>query len=133
MNMLDTYRQMGIKLTPQRIAVLNYLSGNKTHPSAEEIYRSVSKQCPTMSFATVYNILDALKAVGGVSELTIDPDKKRYDPVTSPHHHLMCTRCKSVIDIHKEFKLELPKSITKGFELTGNHIEFYGICSKCKK
>ncbi|MCK5426958.1 MAG: transcriptional repressor, partial [Thermodesulfovibrionia bacterium] len=58
MNIIEKYRDIGIKLTPQRIAILNYLSGITTHPSAEQIYKAVSKEFPTMSFATVYNTLD---------------------------------------------------------------------------
>jgi len=130
--MMEKYRHLGIKLTPQRLAILAYLNGNKTHPSAEDIYRAVSKQFPTMSFATVYNTLEALRNKGKVRELTIDPDKKRYDPDSSPHHHLICLKCRNIIDVHKDFNLSLSEDMTKGFELIGNHIEFYGICQKCK-
>jgi Fur family peroxide stress response transcriptional regulator len=126
------YRNIGIKLTPQRLAILSYLNGNKTHPSAEDIYKAVSKQFPTMSFATVYNTLEALRDRGRIQELTIDPNKKRYDSDNSHHHHLICLRCKNIVDIHKDFKLSLSQSMTRGFDLIGNHIEFYGICQKCK-
>jgi len=132
MGVIEKYRQMGIKITPQRLAILTFLDGNKSHPSAEDIYRAVTKQFPTMSFATVYNTLESLKNNGGVMELTIDPNKKRYDPAKIPHNHLICVKCKTIVDINKDFKLTLSSSITKGFDLIGNHIEFYGICHKCK-
>lgn len=131
--MIEKYRELGIKLTPQRLVILSYLDGNKAHPSARAIYRSVSKQFPTMSLATVYNTLEALMDKGRLQELTIDPDKKRYDPDCSQHHHLICIKCKNIVDIHKEVKLTLSSSMTKGFDLIGNRIEFYGICRKCKK
>ena len=76
---MEKYRNLQIKLTPQRLAILNYLEGNKSHPSADEIYKAVLKKFPTMSFATVYNTLDALREKGYVIELTIDPAKKRFD------------------------------------------------------
>ncbi len=130
---VEKYRDLHIKLTPQRLAILNYLNGNKTHPSAEDIFRAVQKQFPTMSFATVYNTLEALKNKGTVQELKIDPNKKRYDPDNTKHHHLICHKCKNIIDIHKDFKLNLSEEMTEGFEVLGNSIEFYGLCQKCKK
>lgn len=125
---------IGFKLTPQRLAILSYLDGNKDHPSAEDIYNVISKVFPTMSFATVYNTLDSLKKRGGITELTIDPDKKRFDPNTEPHHHLICVRCRRIVDVHIGFDLSLPAlHNTEGFDITGNHIEFYGVCRECKK
>ena len=130
---MEKYRAIGIKLTPQRLAILDYLEGNKTHPSAEAIYKAVSKKFPTMSLATVYNTLEALRKKGKVAELAVDPYKKRFDPDTRPHHHLICIRCKKMIDVHSQFRLSLPQTDTEGFKIIGNHIEFYGLCPTCKK
>lgn len=127
----DEYRDLGIKLTPQRLAILECLKGNKQHPSAEDIYRSVSQKFPTMSFATVYNTLEALRQRGRLLALTIDPDKKRFDPVTRPHHHLLCLTCGRIADIHADFQLLVTDSQKDGFTITGNHIEFYGYCLEC--
>ncbi len=129
---MEKYRDLQIKLTPQRLAILGYLNGNTSHPSAEDIYKAVQKQFPTMSFATVYNTLEALKNKGSVQELKIDHAKKRYDPDCSVHHHLICNKCRNIIDIRKDFNLSLPNEMTEGFDIVGNSIEFYGICSKCK-
>ncbi len=129
---MEKYKDIGLKLTPQRLAILNYLEGNKEHPSAEDIYKAVSKRFSTMSFATVYNTLETLRQRGGVLELTIDPDKKRFDPNIEPHHHLICIKCKRIADIHGSYKLIVPNRERADFEIVGNHIEFYGICPKCK-
>lgn len=102
------------------------------HPSAEDIYMAVKKEFPTMSFATVYNTLEALKNKGNVQELKIDSGKKRYDPDCSRHHHLICTKCKNIVDIFKDFKLSLTDDLTEGFDMLGNNIEFYGVCRDCK-
>ena len=131
--MMEKYRNLQIKLTPQRLAILGYLNGNTSHPSAEDIYKAVQEQFPTMSFATVYNTLEALKNKGSVQELKIDHNKKRYDPDSSVHHHLICNKCKSIIDIRKDFNLSLQDEMTEGFDVLGNSIEFYGVCSKCKE
>lgn len=123
----------GLKMTPQRMAVLEYLAGNTCHPSADEVYRAVSARYPSMSFATVYNTLETLRKMGGLQELSIDPLRKRFDPNPMAHNHLICTRCKKIVDVHIDYKVELPQEAVGEFEITGNHIEFYGICPECKK
>ncbi|MEJ2684455.1 MAG: transcriptional repressor [Candidatus Sulfobium sp.] len=130
---MKRYRDIGLKLTPQRLAILEYLEGNETHPSAEDIYAEVSKKFPTMSLATVYNTLEALRQRGEVQELTIDPYKKRFDPDTGPHHHIICTGCGRIVDVHVYYELNVPADERKDFEISGNHVEFYGSCARCRK
>lgn len=133
MTVKNNYRDIGFKLTPQRLAILNYLEGNTRHPSAEDIYKAVSKKFPTMSLATVYTTLGALKGKKSVLELTIDPDKKRYDPETSLHNHLICVSCKRIIDIPAPNTIDLPDTIKQDFSFIESHVEFYGLCLECKK
>lgn len=123
----------GLKKTPQRMAVLEYLEGNVCHPSADDIYRAVSSRYPSMSCATVYNTLETLRRRGEVQELSIDPLRKRFDPNPLPHNHLICTRCKKIVDIHIDYKIELPAETMADFQITGSHIEFYGICPECAR
>ena len=121
------------KRTPQRLAILDYLKGNTAHPSAEDIYRAVSKKYRSMSFATVYNTLNMLTKAGTVRELTIDPERKRYDPDTSRHHHLICVLCSRIVDVPEGIDVDLPGELAQDFTLLGHHVEFYGHCSRCKK
>ncbi len=122
-----------IKLTPQRLAILDYLEGNKSHPSAADIYRALSEKYPSMSFATVYNTLEMLREKGRVLELSIDSGKKRFDPDTKPHHHLICVQCKQIIDVRRNFVLNLPEDEQCDYDIIGNHVDFYGICPGCKQ
>ena len=135
--MLNKLKQKGVlkgfKRTPQRLSILEHLDGNTSHPSAEDIYRVVAKKNPSMSFATVYNTLNTLVEAGAVRELTIDPDRKRYDPDTSAHHHLICMDCRKVVDIPDNVPVEFPRTAAKDFTVLGNHIEFYGLCGHCRK
>ena len=126
-------KQIGLRVTPQRQAILELLEGNRTHPSAEDIYRAVHKKLPTMSFATVYNTLSILKEKGSVFELTLDPDKKRYDPDTGQHDHLICISCKRIVDIPSTFRFDLPDSAKRNFAVIQRHVEYYGFCPECKK
>jgi Fur family peroxide stress response transcriptional regulator len=126
---MEKYKNIGLKLTPQRLAVLQYLEGNKSHPSAEEIYRAVKRRFPTISLATIYNILESLKEKGLVQEINIDPYKKRFDPDTTSHHHLICTKCGRIVDIEMGFNPSLPEA--EGFRIERIHMEFYGVCRDC--
>ena len=122
-----------IKLTPQRLAILEYLEGNKSHPSASDIFKAVSEKHPMMSFATVYNTLETLREKMHVRELSIDPQKKRFDSNTKPHHHLICMECRAIIDVHRNFALDLTDGERCDYEITGNHVDFYGVCPKCNR
>ncbi len=129
------YKDMGLRLTPQRIAILKYLDGNTSHPTADNIYRDVKQTYPTLSFATVYNTLQTLREHGEVMEVTIDPIRKHYDPNTSPHHHVICIRCNDLWDVFVDYSdvLKLPSTIARGMKTVGVHVDFYGLCKNCQK
>jgi len=133
-DLIERYRGKGFKLTPQRIEILRFLAGNTSHPTAEDIYREVKKKCETVSFATVYNTLEALKNRGELTEVTIDPHRKHFDPNTAPHHHIVCSSCARIEDVYEDYsgRLTLPEKVLERFTVTGNHIDFYGICADCK-
>lgn len=132
---ISKYKEKGLRLTPQRIAILKYLEGNTSHPTAEDIYRDVKRKYPTISFATVYNTLQTLKEAGDVMEITIDPIRKHYDPNTNPHHHIVCIDCNEIKDVFVDYSvaLKLPSHILREFKPVGNHVDFYGLCRKCQK
>ncbi|MBI3398458.1 MAG: transcriptional repressor [Deltaproteobacteria bacterium] len=133
--LIAKYREKGFKLTPQRLAILKFLDGNTGHPTAEDIYNSIKKIYPTVSFATVYNTLQTLGDKGEILEITIDPQKKHYDPNPNPHHHIICLGCNKIGDIFEDYSeaLRLPNRIVEEFKPVGNHINFYGICRECQK
>ncbi|MCK5237436.1 MAG: transcriptional repressor [Deltaproteobacteria bacterium] len=131
--LIEKYKEKGLKITPQRLAIFKFLEGNTTHPTADDIYKGVKIDNPTISFATVYNTIEALKGVGEVMELTIDPERKHYDPNTEPHHHVVCLKCNKFGDVFVDYSkdLKLPETVTSEFKISGNHVNFYGVCSDC--
>lgn len=133
-DLITKYRSRGFKLTPQRIEILRFLEGNTSHPTAEDIYREVKKRCETVSFATVYNTLEALKDRGELVEVTIDPRRKHFDPNPAPHHHIICASCGKIEDVFEDYSeaVKLPEEVLRRFTTTGNHIDFFGVCADCK-
>lgn len=122
-----------LKRTPQRLAILDFLAGNTSHPSAEDVYRAVSKKYRSLSVATVYNTLNALAKAGALRELSLDPERRRYDPDTSGHHHLICVACGKIADVPGGVAVSLPPEMAQGFLVLGGHVEFHGYCAVCKK
>src|SRR5579862_1006070 len=78
--MLASLRASGLKLTPQRMAIVRELAADPTHPTAQELFERLRPSLPTMSFATVYNTLDALAEAGLCASLSLAPGPARFDP-----------------------------------------------------
>ncbi|MCS7200343.1 MAG: transcriptional repressor [Caldimicrobium sp.] len=129
---LETYKRLGLKLTPQRLAILEYLENTREHPSAEDIYNALKDRFPSMSFATVYNTLEVLIEKGLVKELSIDSSKKRFDPFLHSHHHFICKQCGKIFDVERNFDILIPEEL-KEFEVSDFQVVFSGLCPTCKK
>src|SRR5262249_7965104 len=99
--MLRDLKRAGLKMTPQRAAIVKHFAGDETHPTAQDLFERLRKDFPSMSFATVYNTLDALASAGLSGSLRLG-GAARFDPNTSPHHHCVCDRCGSVRDVPAE-------------------------------
>src|ERR1043165_7421931 len=97
--MLAGVKAAGLKLTPQRMAIVKELATDETHPTAQEIFDKLRPGLPTMSFATVYNTLDALSAAGLCAAMSLSPGSGRFDPDMMPHHHAVCDSCGAVRDV----------------------------------
>ena len=130
---LRFYKSLGLKLTPQRLAILEYLENNRSHPSAEDIYNALKPRFPSMSFATVYNTMEVLVKKGLVKEISVESTRKRFDAFTHPHHHFFCKSCKKVIDVGTiKNNIKIPEEL-KDCELTEYQIIFFGLCPECKR
>lgn len=131
---LDTLKESGIRITPQRHAVLEYLLTSMTHPTADEIYRALESKFPNMSVATVYNNLRVLKKIGLVRELTYGDDSSRFDCNTTEHYHIICNDCGKIVDFDYIGldELEAAAEEETGFEISYHRLELYGKCDECK-
>lgn len=131
---LQELRQRGLKVTPQRRAIVEYLAADHGHPDADDVYRQVAASMPDVSRTTVYNTLRALVDLG---ELTPVEDSgqggTRYDTNPEPHHHLLCIHCRRLVDIRREFGgLHLPPAARAGYRIVSSQVTFYGYCPECQ-
>lgn len=133
MALSEKLNRLGLKATPQRLAILEFLDGNTSHPSAEEIYQRLKPLYPSLSLATVYGTVETLAKAGELQELNIDPVRKRFDPNPQPHGHFLCRGCGRVYDIELDFpRLDLPRELGE-FLAESYAVNLYGICPGCRK
>jgi Fur family peroxide stress response transcriptional regulator len=120
-------------LTPQRRAVIEELAGNTSHPTAEDVGRSLAERVPGMSLSTVYKVLHELVDLGLIRELD-SPGARRFDPDVADHVHVVCDCCGSLLDA----ALPAPayQSITDAVSETGANVArldivVHGTCPTC--
>lgn len=129
---MNSLEKAGLKRTPQRMAIIEYLQGNRIHPAADEVFSAIREKFPAISRATVYNTLRALRDRGELIELSIDPGRKHYDPDTELHHHLFCTGCGCIIDVMRGHQVSIPVKVENEYEIQSARVEIYGLCTECK-
>ncbi|MGE5592562.1 MAG: Fur family transcriptional regulator [Betaproteobacteria bacterium] len=133
----DELRGVGIRPTPQRVAIYEMLKGTTSHPSVEAVYETLKHTFPTMSLNTVYCTLQALVAAGLVRKLAMRENVFRYDANASPHAHFVCTMCGRVEDTPRGVDEDLaeiePRLEARIPRLIIDHDHyFYGYCKDCE-
>jgi len=132
--MIVRCREAGMNVTPQRIAVYEALVRSEKHPTPEILFKRVKRSMPSLSLATIYKSLDALERLGLVQAVEIDSDSRRYDANMSMHHHLVCTKCRNVIDFYDETLDHVkPSRASRGFIPHFVTVKVLGLCARCTK
>jgi Fur family peroxide stress response transcriptional regulator len=133
--MLSKLRDHDFRITPQRLAVLKVLAASNGHPSVERIYDTVRSQFPTTSIATIYKTVALLKQENEVIEISFPDGSNRYDGKKPyPHPHLICTRCRKIIDPDLSSLEDLAEEVTQetGFQIHTHRVDFFGLCRECQ-
>lgn len=134
MKAFDQLIAYNIKPSAQRIAIMEYLLGHRTHPTVDVIYMDLNVSMPTLSRTTIYNTLKLFAGQGAAQMLTIDEKTTCYDADVSPHAHFLCKQCGKVFDL----PLEVGRKDIAGTKLgdhliTETHYYYKGICVNCLK
>jgi len=128
-----TCREHGMPLTVQRRVIMETLAGRQDHPTADQIYDAVGERLPGISRTTVYRVLEAFVALGVSQKINNPEAKAHFDADTRRHHHVRCSGCGAVADVHDERLngLQLPTETASGFRLVDYSINFIGTCTTC--
>lgn len=129
-------REMGIKVTGQRLAILSALVAGRAHVTAQEVFEQLTVNHPEIGFATVYRFLRKLTELGYVTEVRMGGLPARYELTPRRHHdHLTCTHCGKIVEFENGQieQLQARVAAQNGFLLTHHVLELYGLCRQCQR
>lgn len=129
-DLLGELKKNNIRLSHQRLKVLEFLVLNQCHPTVDQIYNGLHKDVPTLSKTTVYNTLNSLTEANLVRVINIDDNETRYDINTFNHGHFKCQQCKEIYDFGIDMD-SIDMDDLKGFKTTDKNVYFKGVCPKC--
>jgi Fur family peroxide stress response transcriptional regulator len=126
----ELLEQKGIKVSHQRLRILDYLEKNRVHPTADMILNDLKDEMPSLSKSTVYKTLNTFVEKGVLRELTIEENEIRYEYNLQDHGHFKCIECGKVFDFEYRFDVDDIKEL-KGFRIDDKNIYFKGLCRDC--
>ena len=132
---IETLRDKGHRLTPQRMLVLSIVADGDGHMGVDEVFRRSKEAYPYMDIATVYRTLHLFKDLGVVTEVAIG-DRLHYE-LTDPsgkHHHMVCRACNGAFNLSPHYLEEFRTTLVREFDFEPDleHFAITGICSKCR-
>jgi Fur family peroxide stress response transcriptional regulator len=132
----ESFRELGIRVTAQRLAVAEALEASSDHPTAQVVYERVRLRFPQITLGTIYNTLAMLEERGFVHALTFARGT-RYDTNVTPHVNLVCVECGCIVDADDEedalarFREKITAAC--GFTPVRQRVDFYGTCPDCQR
>ena len=128
----EMLREKKLKITPQRIAILEELEKNG-HSSVDDIFNGIKPKVPSVSLATVYKNILALQGVNILRSVKTPTHKQKYEINAKPHIHLFCKICENLEDFTldtRDFQ-EYCKNESKYHCIEEVSVLLTGICKKC--
>lgn len=133
MSFEEVLKQSGLKITPQRMAILKEIQ-RCGHPTIEEIYENILQEHPSISLATIYKNIISLCEVGLLKEVRINMQKQRYEIAHEEHMHTVCVSCGKIEDLEMNLNhLYTNKSVIQKIAPSYIAAVVYGKCLECQK
>lgn len=127
-------RQAGLRVTAPRVSVLLELA-QLPHADIETLRSRVALRLGSVSAQTIYDVLHAFVASGLVRRIDPAGGRARFelDPGNG-HHHLVCRRCASVVDVAPD-QVDTPPvpADTHGFLVETTEVQYLGLCPACRE
>ena len=123
-------KDRGLRITPQRLLILEAIMEQDCHPTAEEIHQKI----PFASLTTIYNNLKLFASLGIVNELPYGNGLSKYELNTAKHYHVICKKCGKIVDFNYPSlkEVEMLASKLTNFQVKEHHFEIYGLCTDCQ-
>ncbi len=131
------FKEKGLRITKQRIAIINTFLESLNHPSIEDILNKVRKKHGRISYSTVYRTLKILSDSGFADERHFGDGYTRYEKVVQGmhHDHIICISCGKIIEFESDDIERIQSRVAKkyNFKLIAHKMELYGQCPDCRK
>ncbi|MBU1637219.1 transcriptional repressor [bacterium] len=126
--------EAGVKLTFQRLVIMEELARSDGHPDAETVYLAAKQRIPMISQDTVYRTLWLLHDLNLIESLGSPQERVRFDANPDPHHHFVCSQCGATYDFYSdEFNhLNIPPAVSELGTVSVTKVEMRGLCKQCK-
>lgn len=127
-------RHLGLRVTPQRLLVMQALASGGGHLTADEIMRWTAERYPAINLATIYRTLDLLTSVGLVTQTDLGSGVAHFELVgDSLHHHLICEHCGAMMEVDDALLAPVRERLLRdhGFRASARHIALFGTCTCC--
>ena len=123
----------GLRLTHQRLEIFQELARASDHPSAETLHKRLLQRMPTISLDTIYRTLYTFERHDLIKRVQTGESQARFEAEMMQHHHLICERCKKVIDfLWQSFdSTSLPEDIRRLGRIKTKNVVLNGICRAC--
>ena len=126
-------RDAGLRLTHQRQEIFRELAESRDHPTVELLHQRLRRRIPTLSMDTVYRTLATFAGLRLINKVETIEAQGRYEVALNTHHHLICSRCNTILDFDWPAidKASLPDGIGNWGRIEHRNIVLYGVCRKC--
>jgi|YelNatPaOPRAMG01_1025707.scaffolds.fasta_scaffold00025_15 Fe2+ or Zn2+ uptake regulation protein len=135
MELRKTFKDFGLRMSKQRIAVLEFFEENrKGHFSLNEIYEVISQRNKNISFTSVYRTCKLLEKLGLIRQISFEERHIHYESNLMPHLHYQCLICGKIVEENPEWLRIWENNLNvKDFLITSYRVQVYGICNECQK
>ena len=126
-------REAGLRLTHQRLEVYREVALATDHPTAEALYQRLHDAFPMMSLDTIYRTLTTFVKHGLIKKVDTIESLARFEVTDKQHHHLICSRCREIMDFQWTTidDTPLPIETASWGRVDNKNVVVYGVCNKC--
>ena len=133
-NYAPQLRAQGLRMTPQRNAILHVLHHSGGHLSPTQVYARARKEYPRLTEPTVYRTLEDLAEKKFLLAAHVGNGKIVYELAVNQHHNLICHQYSKTVEVeHAPLELLYRQLETStGYKLDSSHVTFFGLCPDCR-
>jgi Fur family transcriptional regulator, ferric uptake regulator len=134
-DVISTLRERGLRMTPQRRAIVAEIMRSRGHISPTALARKVQGDMPGVNASTIYRTLTMLEEAGVLAHAHLESGAEYHRTEDAGHVHLTCSNCGAEDDLSVDEAEELVRLIERhhGFQPDLTHFAIAGLCAECRR